>query len=209
MKILTPPFNPELMDILNPFTEWFFRQDRSLIRLNGKPDKKEYHTEIDYLNIMKKKDNLTGYPEECHGIDMGTEISSTPLEWRKVIMKLDDDLAHYFCAAFSAVKMYYPPSGYMGWHCNANCPGYNILMSYTEHGRGKFRYQDPMTQEIVECPDQPGWNAKVGYFGSWKEKDKIVWHSARSGGDERVTLAYVIPHKELWEMMCEDIKMNC
>lgn len=209
MEVLQQPFNPELMEILDPFTTWFFERDKKNLKLNGQADGKsglkEEHTDAAYLVEMKKKTNLTGYPEKTYGVDMGQQIDNTPHSWRKTIIQLDSDLNIFFGSAFSAVKMYYPPKGFMGWHCNANCPGFNIIMSYTKTGKGWFRYQDPISGKLITLKDKPGWNAKVAYFGHWKEPDKIVWHCARANGEERLTLAYVIPHEEMWKMMCDDI----
>ena len=38
-----------------------------------------------------------------------------------------------------------------------------------------------------------------------KEKDKLYWHCARAYED-RLTLGFVIPNKNFWEMMIEDIE---
>ena len=54
--------------------------------------------------------------------------------------------------------------------------------------------------------DKPGWTAKVGYFGY--NDDDIFWHSARTYDEFRLTCSFVIPHKEMWEMMIEDIECN-
>ena len=53
--------------------------------------------------------------------------------------------------------------------------------------------------------DEPGLTAKVGYFGTNEEKDKIFWHCARAYED-RLTLGFVIPDQNMWEMMCDDIQ---
>ena len=53
--------------------------------------------------------------------------------------------------------------------------------------------------------DEPGWTVKVGYYGSFKEPDKIYWHCARAY-DERITLGFVIPDEEFWKMMIDDLK---
>ena len=204
MEKIDGPFNPELMDILDPFIEWFFSQDRTKIKLKGKKDKKDFHTSEDYLKTINKEKHI-GFPEVTHGIDLGMNIEATPNHYRDKILKLDNDLNNFFVSKFCAVKMYYPVGGYMGWHHNANCPGYNILLSYNRSGNGFFRYLDPKTKEIVTMEDEPGWTVKVGYYGSFKEPDKIYWHCARAY-DERITLGFVIPDEEFWKMMIDDLK---
>ena len=96
----------------------------------------------------------------------------------------------------------------MGWHHNANAAGNNILLSWSEKGEGFFRYQNPITREIVTIQDTPGWTCKVGYYGGWSEKDKIIWHCASAEHEERFTLGYIIPHKGMWEDMYEDIQTS-
>ena len=199
MKEIKGPLNPELLEIVSEFSDWFFKQDRSLIRLNGEPDKDEYNTSIEYLESIDKVNHI-GYPEITHGADLNN-FESTPLAWREHIQRLDNNLNAFLGARMCAVKMYYPDGGYMGWHDNHNVPGYNILMHFSPEGGGFFRYKDPKTKEIVTLIDDKGWSAKVGYFG---EGDDAFWHCARSKG-ERLTLGYVIPDENMWNMMVEDL----
>jgi hypothetical protein len=204
MKVIENKLNKELLNIIEPFSTWFFEQDRSLIILNGETDQDEYHTNPEYLRHMQSEEQVTGFPEKTFGTDLArSEV--TPISWRPMIRELDNNLNAFFGSKFGAVKMYYPVGGFMGWHHNANCPGYNILLSFTKTGKGFFRYQDPITKEIMTIGDQNGgWTAKVGYYGSWEEKDKIYWHSARAY-EERLTLGYVIPNEDFWNMMVDDL----
>lgn len=203
MQRIEPPYNQELLDIIEPFSDWFFQQDRSLIKLKGEPDQDEYHTSKEYLETVIRPEH-EGYPESTYGIDLLLG-EATPIEYREVVRKLDADLNAFFGSRFNAVKMYYPAGGYMGWHNNWNCPGYNILLSYTQNGNGFFRYKDPATGEIKTIDDSPGgWTAKVGYYGAKDEPDKVYWHCAR-GYEERLTLGYVIPDENMWDMMVEDL----
>lgn len=205
MQSIDRNLNPDLLKILNNFSNWFFSQDISQIKVKGTPetaDQKEYYTSTEYLNSIDKEKHI-GYPEITYGIDL-MMIESTPASFRDHIMKMDKELNAYFGSKFCAVKMYYPKNGYMGWHNNHNCPGYNILLSYNKSGKGFFRYQDPITREIVTMFDKPGWFAKVGYYGHLKEPDKVYWHCARTY-DDRLTLGFVIPDENMWNMMIEDL----
>jgi hypothetical protein len=135
-------------------------------------------------------------------------FSPPQLELRQALKLLDDRLIAWSGSRNNAVKMLYPKGGYMGWHTNANAPGYNIILSWSEKGTGFFRYQDPITKEFVDCMDTPGWTCKVGYFGRFSEPEKIIWHCANAAQEERVTLGYIIPHLGMWESMCEDIQSS-
>lgn len=202
MQIIDRPLNPELLKIVDPFVEWFFSFDRSLINVKGERDQNEYHTSEEYLNTIDKTKHI-GFPEITHGIDL-TLVESTPMSFREKIIAIDHDLNSFFGAKFCAVKMYYPSDGYMGWHTNWNCHGYNILLSYNREGKGYFRYKDSVSGETVTQSDKQGWQAKVGYFGKKDEPDKVVWHCARSYS-ERITFGYVIPDENMWQMMIEDL----
>jgi hypothetical protein len=202
MKMLQGELSSEVHDTIYKFSNWFFQQDRSIIHLHGKPDENEYHTSEKYLELVDKESH-EGFPEEVHGIDLATtyEIS---IDYRDKLRELDAVLNPIFASKFNAVKMYYPKDGFMGWHNNWNCPGYNILLSYTQTGNGFFRYRDPVTKEIVTMNDEPGWTVKAGYYGDKHEDDKIYWHCARAY-EERLTLGYVIPDENMWNMALEDI----
>ena len=196
--------NPEVKEILDNFLQWFKSIDTNLIKLKGVPDTDEYYTGEEYFEEVNKPDHV-GFPEDSYGQDL-TDIEATPIEWRDKIRKLDEDLKAALGSPTCAVKMYYPSNGFMGWHNNWNCPGYNILFSHTDNGKGFFRYKNPTTNETFTIPDKPRWTAKVGYYGSFEEHDKenVYWHCARAYED-RLTLGFVIPDENMWEMMIEDI----
>lgn len=202
MKLIDRPLNPDLLNIINEYSDWFFSQDREQIKVSGKPDDNDFYTNKEYLDSIDKQKHI-GFPEITYGVDL-TLVESTPKYYREKIMSLDSKLNSFFGAKFCAVKMYYPNGGYMGWHTNWNCPGYNILLSYNNDGNGYFRYVDPVSQEIITQSDVKGWQAKVGYFGKREERDKIVWHCARSKS-ERLTFGYVIPDEGMWQMMVDDL----
>ena len=205
MKVIEGELSQEVLDIVEPFSTWFFEQNPDTIKTIGETDKDEYHTSNEYLDYIEDKGH-EGFPEEKYGIDL-TIIESTPIEYRDKIIEVTKKLNDFFGSQFNAVKMYYPKDGYMSWHNNHNVPGYNILMSYTKNGDGWFRYKDPATEEIITLYDKPGWTAKVGYYGHNEEPDKLYWHCARAY-EPRLTLGFVIPNEEMWEMMCEDLTSN-
>jgi hypothetical protein len=159
---------------------------------------------MEYLQHMQSK-KVDGFPETTHGVDL-MRFRPPHQSLADALVKLDYDLLNWSGSRNNAVKMLYPKGGYMGWHHNANAPGYNILLSWSEKGTGFFRYQDPITKEIVTMQDTPGWTCKVGYYGPWHEPDRIYWHCASAHEEERVTLGYIIPHEGMWNNMCDDIQ---
>jgi len=144
MQVIDRPLNPDLLKIVNEYSDWFFSQDRNQIKVSGKPDENDYYTSKEYWDTIDKQKHI-GFPEITYGVDL-TLVESTPAYYREKIMTLDSKLNAFFGAKFCAVKMYYPNGGYMGWHTNWNCYGYNILLSYNKEGNGYFRYIDPKTK---------------------------------------------------------------
>ena len=193
--------NKQLIKILDVYINSFLAADRSKFPNGIKDITPEYACGEEYLLHMQGK-KVTGYPEKTHGVDLHQYV---PPPLAKPLQQLDNDLMAWSGSRNNAVKMVYPKGGYMGWHHNANAPGYNILLSWSEKGLGFFRYQDPVTKEIVTIEDKPGWTCKVGYYGPFSEPDKMYWHCASAEHEERVTLGYIIPHEGMWSNMCEDI----
>lgn len=192
--------NNEILQILNQHSDWFFKQDLSKLYIDNS---KEYNAEscssIEYLHeVWNKGKEHKGPPEVVRNVHFGPG-SKCPQEFKDTSKKLNDDLVKFLGAMFSAVHVYYPEDGFMGWHCNWDVPGYNILINYNA-GNGWFKYWDTQRETEVIMRDPDGWSAKVGYYGG---HDSPVWHCA--GGGPRITLGFVIPDKNMWEMMVEDI----
>lgn len=200
----------ELLEILTPYSDWFFSQD--LTELEQSIDTKRAGEETletacgdDYLKMIVDKDGEhIGYPEHTRSIDILMD-GRAPREHREACQKLNQELCSYLGARNQAVQVFYPKDGFMGWHNNWNAHGYNILLSCTPNGNGFFRYRDPLTHEIITMEDKPGWTAKVGYYGRGREPDKVYYHCAGSY-EPRITLGFVIPHEALWLNMIEDIE---
>lgn len=171
-------------------------------------------------NTSKKEDNLiTDIPSiddsylyeakkqfkvEDYGFPRGaclcplTESSAYP---EKLIIRLQNTLG----AQYKALAVVYPENGFIGWHHNGNAPGYNILFSYSSDGKGYFKYYDYLKDEIVYLHDKPGWNVKCGYYpDQHKEPNRVYWHAA-STQSPRLSIAFVIPHREMWISMLEYI----
>jgi len=195
--------NKEIINLLNDYSTWIENLNKSVFKLQGKVDENDYYTEEEYFKTIDKENHI-GWPEVSYGADI-SYTNRTSIDLRERIRRIDSDFNDILSAKHCAVKMYYPEGGYMGWHNNHNASGYNILFSYTKNGNGYFRYKDPITLETITMHDAPGWTAKVGYYGNLEEKDKIYWHCARAY-ETRLTLGFIIPDKNFWEMMIEDIQ---
>lgn len=204
----TPQISSDLLDILEPYREWFFQQnDHELLkepdRVHGKTF--ETATSEEYLQeIIAKDGKHEGFPECAYCCDISM-VPSVPQSHKDKQRALNEKLIHFLGARNNAVHVYYPENGFMGWHTNWNASGYNILLTYnTEENAGYFRYLDPVTKEVVTSWDPKGWSCKVGYFGRRSETDRVIYHSAGSSA-KRLTLGYVVPHLEIWRSMIEDI----
>lgn len=209
MQLLEKQINPEVQEVLDEFTDWFFQQDaKKEIKFNStapelhymEDDHPEYFTSDEYHDSMMWDVHI-GFPLVSRGADLNC-TTTTPLEWRDNINRLRNKLNALMCSRFNAVMMYYPAGGYMGWHDNRNCPGYNILLSYTKNGKGYFRFKEE--GKTVTQYDKPGWNVRVGYYGGHTDPELRFRHCARAY-EERLTLGFVIPDEYLWEGAVEDL----
>lgn len=231
MIVIKPPFNPDLMEILNEFISELSKHDLSHMKIHDVntarrvwgelPDDQpgDYYTSMEHLEHMKtkiyagEKKRENGFSEATYGINMTLPDCGSNKEVAAAVKNVNKRLNAFFCTMFNAVSMYYPPGGFMGWHNNGNAYGYNILLSWSNgNHQGYFQYIDPITKELVQIHDDEnimdGWTIKVGYFGEFGEEDRLFWHSARTFDNERITLGYVIPteHKHMWDMMVEDLR---
>ena len=206
--------NKKLADILNGFSDWIFSHDQKFLdslRYGNIGTSADRACSIEYLKERQSMDIIeSGYPDKSIGADLnlgkGVDL---PEEWYDRSKQLDKDIMSALGIGFNALKMYYPSDGYIGWHHNANCPGQNLIMTYSPPGgAGYFEYQDPITKENHRIPDPAGWSAKVGYFGSFEEPEKIFWHCARSVNTARITVSYVIRDQWMWEEMVQDIESD-
>jgi len=195
----------ELLDILEPWKQWYDEQEEVPTSKRGEEHTLESATSSEYLETMLALgDKHKGIPEHAYVSDF-VHTTDMPKKFIDKSLEINFDLSAFFCAQYSAVHVVYPPGGFMSWHCNWDCPGYNILLSWSGDEEGYFRYRDPLTKEIITVQDQVGWTAKVGYFGGKDEEDKIIWHCAGTP-TTRHTFGFVIPDEELWQEMIEDIK---
>lgn len=200
MKKLNPPFNSELIEILDEFIEWFYSQDLTQLKYKGEADETEYYTSQEYYDSIDWETHI-GFPLSSHGVDL-CDFGATPDSWREKVRKTQTKICNILSAKITALLIHYPPNGYIGWHDNRNCPGYNIIITHTQNGNGFFRYFED--GKIITVKDEPGWNIKYGYYGNFEEKEKQFRHCAHTKED-RFTLGFVIPDKNMWEMAIEEL----
>lgn len=193
----------EIENKLYEFSDQFFSQD--LNEIKGFAEKKldtQYAVSNEYLAEMKSRPDNVGFPEEAYGYDFKAFRHSS--EWNQMMQDLDKSLMSFTGSNQNALKMYYPEGGYIGWHNNANAPGYNVLFTYSETGEGDFRYINPVTGELVVMPDIKGWSLKVGYYDT--VKGNPLWHAAWTNCN-RLNWGYVI-HPVLWDDFANEIGVS-
>ena len=187
---------------LYEFSDWFFSQDLNNIPIKEKVLDTQYAVSVEYLNEMKSRENNVGFPEESFGYDF--KMLDHDKSFNQKMIELDKTLMSFTGSNQNALKMYYPKGGYIGWHNNANAPGYNVLFTYSETGEGDFRYINPVTGELVIMPDKKGWSCKIGYYDTIKGNP--LWHAAWTNCN-RLNWAYII-HPILWEDFAKEIGVD-
>jgi len=203
--------HPELRQILDNFSLWFFNQDLKELEEHLTPDArkrigdKDGTTSLDYLKKALSTPVEYGYPKSTCGVEMMNGVGVVPTKFVRKAKEANDALMEFFGARNNALQMYYPAGGYIGWHNNCNASGYNIVLSCNPEGDGEFEHYDHINNKLNVFKDEKNWNVKVGYFGSAKEQDKIYWHCARTR-TPRITFSYVVYDKNIWNDMVADIE---
>lgn len=211
--------NPELLTILEDFSNFFFSKDRSSLEASigsdpsmkevSKKEMSEEATSNKYLEEALKRPPLEfGFPRHSWGLELALDRKYfKDNDLVKKCNEIDKKLLDFFGARNNALQMYYPPGGYIGWHTNCNAPGYNIVISCNPGADGYFVHYDHINKKYNYFYDKPGWNVKAGYFGSVDEPDKMYWHAARTN-TPRLTLSYIVYDKNIWLDMMDDIEVG-
>ena len=96
----------------------------------------------------------------------------------------------------SNISVLYPPSGFIGWHTNANQNRYNAICTFSETGDGEFRYFEDDTK-IVK--DIKGWTVKQS---EWFNES--IPHMAFTNCN-RITIAFTSNNKKDIDVFIKNI----
>ena len=202
--------NRSVLDLLEEFRYTYrelYQPEETNVLLGGPENENmaDYYTgeeELDRIISMGK--DHEGFPRgaSCYAIKPDHYKSTHPEEYAKTWSHLDNKMKTELGLQISVLSSLYPPSGYIGWHNNANASAHNLIFSWSENGDGWFKYVDPKTNEIVTVKDTQGGQLKAGYFGAYGSGD-VVYHAARTNC-YRMTLSYVLGHNEDYWKDCID-----
>jgi hypothetical protein len=197
--------------------EWFTKSiAKDNVHAVGNPDPTGYYSSHEYAKkIIEKGVRHDGYPDEMHGYSFNSnriKLRGDNIEAHNEIIKRHENLINDFKTEYAmknnALFTLYPPNGFISWHNNANAAAYNVILTWSENGDGYFEYFDINKKEYIRVQDQPGWQCKVSYFGHYGEKDKLVYHTARTNC-WRLTLSFIFDLSSAsqfaQEMFIEDI----
>jgi len=202
--------NTEFLDLLNEYSDFVQTIEIDKVRNYANDDDWEWYTSQKYCKqIMHKGREHLGFPESSRGFEVKAEsFFYSDLDGQLEIAKkgehLIDEVCMFLGAHRKALCMVYPPEGFIGWHNNANASGYNIILTWSQEGDGQWEHVDPVTREHVVIPDVKGWQCKYGYYGSYDEHDKVLYHAARTNC-LRSTIAFVFNADESGKRMAEHV----
>jgi len=208
-----PIRNKELIAILDRFVPLFHEVDFNTATVDVDPCDIEQYMDADYRKfIMSQGRGHDGFPAKLIGIELAPKDVWTNQAYRIALVekteRLKAELQGWTGTRTNALSAVYPAGGFISWHNNANAPGYNVLFTWSSEGDGQFEYVDPITKEHIVVPDVKGWQCKVGYYGTYEEHDKLMYHAARTNC-LRSTIAFMFnPNetgKQMSEMLIEDI----
>lgn len=204
--------NQRLMEILEVCQQ--FADDKVLrwMPLPCKNQEREKWMNHEYMRyVADLGDKHDGYPPSMRAYSLTMKQikfnKDAPAEIQDAIYKKAIDLECQLIAELgvkrNALWAIYPPGGYIAWHNNANAPGYNILLTWSENGDGYWEHLDPKTGEVVRINDVPGWQCKYGYYGSYHEGVENLCYHAASTECWRMTIAFVFNADERGKQMAE------
>jgi len=122
-------------------------------------------------------------------------------------LALDNALQREIGYKHPALKVVYPPGGYIGWHDNRNAAGCNVVFTWSdEPATGYWRHVEPATGEIVTIPDVPGWHLKMGLYGrTGRPGDERLQHCAWAGQSWRATVGFIVKSGAMWDDIVEEL----
>jgi hypothetical protein len=224
--IKVPVRNKELLETLNRYPELRHDEDfekyvRLVYESERSRDQGDYYTGEEYRKeIVNQGTAHEGFPDyilsynfKINSMEHQIFTDTAPPVWRneftKKLVELNDKMMNFLATRNNALTVIYPPGGYISWHNNANAHGFNLIFTWSETGDGWFKYVDPNTRKVVTVQDQPGWQCKAAYFGSYREPEKLMYHAAKTNC-WRCTISYIFNEteiaKEFREEILEDIR---
>ena len=201
--------NPEFLDLLNQYSDLV--QSINVEQVRNIPTHLAHSNDFvseEYMkSIVYAGRTHAGYPEECYGFELSADRlhMDNNAEWLRVSReneRINNDIVNYLGAHRRALSMVYPPGGFIGWHNNANASGYNVIFTWSSEGEGEWQHIDPVTKEHVRIPDVKGWQCKYGYYGSYNEMNRVLYHAA-STNCLRATIGFVFDANESGKSMAE------
>lgn len=164
----------------------------------------EYGTSKEYLELQKQNYH-SGVPDLWNHYIMSEKMVKN-LDFLNKLNNIVYNIGNYLGARQNSVKLYYPPGGCIGWHHNADAPGRNLLLTWSETGDGFFRYLDK-DDNFVDIKDEKGWTVKSGIFTSHETYEDYSWHCAATNCN-RITIAYILYDTSLTEDLYEELEME-
>ena len=71
---------------------------------------------------------------------------------------------------------WYPPTGYMSWHTNADNGGYRVYANWVpEDNKSFIRLRDPNTGNIITSWDKKGWQFRM-FLCKEEPAEDVTWH---------------------------------
>ena len=171
---------------------------------------KDWFTSDEYFDkIRGMKRNHDGFPEAIKSTSlqystMKPKTGGNPKLRQETYRKLTDFTEWFegnYCLKNNALFAIYPPDGFISWHNNANAAAYNCILTWSETGDGYFKWWDTRKEEFVYWHDEPGWQCRLGYFGSYEDDwDDLVYHCAATDC-WRMTVSFTFDRSEQSQMM--------
>ena len=131
----------------------------------------EYQNDVkkNYITVPEWKDEITEdvflkhynrkYPLDTNDTQNSVHWDPTEMGYEKQVYKVKDIIQNIYKSERVDIRntIYYPPTGYMGWHTNCESPGERLYITWaSEDKKSFFRYYDHEKDEIITDYDDKG-----------------------------------------------------
>ena len=201
----SPISNPSFLKMMDSYLDWFNANNLNDCPPNFRSsvdDPLNHYCSPSFLHeLLNSKSNHKGTPDYINLISPQKSIH-VPQKLREKSHDISSDICSFLGAKYSAASIFYPIGGYVSWHTNWDCPGYAMIITYSNNGDGFFKYLD-LGNNIVVIPDSVGWSVKTAFYGT--EGNNEFWHCAGNNSAVRHTLGLSFSNEFMLKLAFDDL----
>jgi len=159
---------------LNEMREWIMSIPKIM---SGRPDRNDLSSK----QLLKRKTNAKNNSAYLYKFNKDCNEHPKIEHYCRKIYENETNIKDY--EFVRVAKTWYPSDGYLGWHTDRD--GGRLYATWAE-GKSFFRYQDPISKEIITSWDTPKkWVFRIFTF----DEENPLWHCV-GAEDVRISVGY-------------------